>query len=126
MLPQALPWNLGSVSGNSALTIHNSGGITLFPMFQVSRVMSSLTKCSVIDTTSGRSVTLDRPVSVGQDITFDTKHRRVYVDGQDVTRFLTSRQWFSIPVEETREFRLEAYPVSSDPLMTSTFQIGEQ
>ena len=125
ILPQALPWNRGMVSGGSHLEVFNSGGIRLYPEFTVFDIKTQLQSCSIIETTSGRTLTLARPVAPGQVVRFDTRLRRAFIGTQDVTRFLTSRQWPAVLPGHTEEYRLGATPAETAPLMTVSFQIGE-
>lgn len=120
-LPQRMPWNFGSTVAGSTLLVPNSGEIDMYPEIIVE---GGFTRLSVYDLTSGARVTLDRPYPAGSLVVFDSAGRRASVDGQDVTRWMTRRQWFKIPPHSEHEIRFEASNPIEQPQMWARFRIG--
>lgn len=120
-LPKRMPWNFGSTSGGSRMVVPNAGSIPVHPVVTVTG--GGFSKLTVVDITAGRQLILQLPAVTSADVVLDSATHRVYVGGQEVTRLLTTRQWFEIPAGETHKFRFEA-PGASGPLMTASFRIG--
>ena len=120
-LPQRMPWNFGTVSEQSRLLVPNSGAIKLHPFIDVSGGFNTV---SVVDITSGRRLSLNWQVPEGSTLVLDSGARRATVDGSDVTRWLTRRQWFEIPAGETHEFRFEVSAPNGSPEMRARFRNG--
>jgi len=120
-LPQRMPWNFGSTSGGSRLVISNGGSIPLNPLITVTG--GGFSQLTVVDITAGRQLILQLPGVTGSDVVLDSASHRVYVGGQEVTRLLSTRQWFEVPAGETHKFRFEA-PGAVGPQMTGSFRIG--
>lgn len=120
-LPQRMPWNFGSTSGGSRMVIPNAGKIPVHPVVTVTG--GGFSQLSVVDITAARQLILQLPAVTSADVVLDSATHRVYVGGQEVTRLLTSRQWFEIPAGETHKFRFEA-PGAVGPMMTASFRIG--
>ena len=120
-LPQRMPWNFGVTTGDSRLMIPNAGALPIQPRF---RVRGGFAAVTLLDITTGRRLRLEWPAGEASEVVFDCRSRRVEMDGADVTRRMTRRQWFEIPKGETREFRFEAEGVTGDPQMWAEFKIG--
>jgi hypothetical protein len=120
-LPKRMPWNFGSTSGGSRMVVPNAGSIPIHPVITVTG--GGFSQLSVVDITAARQLILQLPGVTSSDVVLDSATHRVYVGGQEVTRLLTTRQWFEIPAGETHKFRFEA-PGASGPLMTASFRIG--
>ncbi|MFJ4166285.1 hypothetical protein ACIPY5_12075 [Microbacterium sp. NPDC089698] len=120
-LPKRMPWNFGSTSGGSRLVISNGGSIPLSPVITVTG--GGFSQLSVVDITAARQLILQLPGVTSADVVLDSATHRVYVGGQEVTRLLSTRQWFEVPAGETHRFRFEA-PGAVGPLMTGSFRIG--
>lgn len=120
-LPQALPWNLGSTSEGSRLLVTNNGSIPSAPLIKVSGGFSSVT---VSETYGGGRLHLPIPVAEGDFVLFDMDARTATLNGADVTRFMTSRQWTEVPAGGTREFRFDVTNKTGDPQMWAELTIG--
>lgn len=119
--PQSTPFNFGSVSDAGRLIVHNAGLIPLHPIIEVEGGFSTV---SVQDIVGGNRLTLEHPVPVGGSVFLDSRVRRVTADHQEVTRWLTRREWFSVPPGEEREYRLEVTGRQGDPQMWAEYREG--
>lgn len=119
--PAEFPWDFGTTSPDAFLTVANGGQIDIGPRMRVTG--GGMTRTSIINVRTGDRLTLAWPVPEGSDVVFDSAARRVWIGEQDVTRWLTARQWFTIPAGSTHEFRFEATG-GIDPLLTAEFRIG--
>lgn len=120
-LPQRMPWNFGSVSGDSRLIISNAGAIPVSPSIIVGGGFEVVT---VTDITAGRRLRIEWPVSSDEEVVFDSRTRRAELRSSEVTRWLTRREWFTIPAGATHEFRFEAENISGSPLMWGEYREG--
>lgn len=120
-LPQAMPWNFGSVSDGGRLQLHNSGLIPVAPTLIVSGGFQSVT---VYNVTTGRAQTLEWPVQQGEMIRFDSNIRRVTSGETELTRWLTRREWFEVPPGATQEFRFEVTGQDGTPQMWAEYREG--
>lgn len=122
MLPSTLPWDLGTSTGEgSQLLVENTGALPLSPRLRVTGGgMSSVT---VQDMTTGDRLILTVPVQAGAEVVLDAAARRVWVDGQDATRWLVSRQWPVIDPAQTHEFRFEVAGATG-PQLWADYRIG--
>lgn len=121
ILPQAMPWHFGSISQESRLRVPNGGALEMFPQITIEGGYSSVT---VQDITTGSRLSLNRPALEDSVLVLDCGARRATLDGSDVTRWLTRRQWFSIKPGEEHEFRFEAVNPTADPQMRARIRIG--
>lgn len=119
--PQRTPLNFGRVSEASRLIVPNAGAIALHPRVMLSGGFSSVT---VTDVTDGRSQQLAWPVGEGEVLTLDQGTRRAELSGQELTRWMSRRQWFTVPPGETHEFRFEVVGAVGDPQMWAEYKIG--
>lgn len=119
--PQKTPFNFGSVTSGGRLMIPNSGAIPVSPTLIVSGGFEAVV---VSDITAGRRLRLEWPVSVGSEAIFDSRSRRVELNGSEITRWLTRREWFKIPAGMTHEFRFEVEGGSGDPRMWGEYREG--
>lgn len=119
--PQRTPLNFGRVSEASRLVVPNAGAIDLHPRLLLSGGFSEVT---VTDITDGRSLRLEWPVAEDEVLTFDQGPRRAELSGQELTRWMSRRQWFVVPPGETHEFRFEVAGAVGDPQMWAEYKIG--
>lgn len=119
--PQRAPFNFGRVTEASRLEISNAGSIDLHPRLVLSGAFSSVT---VTDITDGRSLQLEWPVGEAELLAFDQGTRRAELSGQELTRWMSRRQWFTVPPGETHEFRFEVAGAVGDPQMWAEYKIG--
>lgn len=120
-LPQPMPWNFGSTTDESRLEVPNGGFIEMFPEI---RLEGGFSQVSVFNITDGKRLTLQATGNEDSALIFDSAARRAYLDGADVTRWMTRRQWFSIAPGERHSFRFEALSPAGDPQLYARFRIG--
>lgn len=114
VLPSAFPWNFGT-SIRPTLEIVNTGSLPAYPIVRVSGSGSSL---SVM----GGPRRVEFGAWAGEFV-IDNRQRRAFLNGADVTRQLTRRDWQQVPVGQTYSFSFDA-PGSSDAQMTVDYRIG--
>lgn len=119
--PREFPWSFGTTRGGSTLTVSNAGTIDLQPTLRISG--GGLESVLVTDLTRGDRLRLEHSVPAGAELRFDCASRRAWAGDQEVTRWMTSRQWFSIPAGQTHEFRFEVTG-GETPELTAEFRIG--
>lgn len=114
VLPSAFPWNFGT-SIRPTLEVVNFGSLPAYPIVRV--------------TGSGDSLSVmggPRRVEFGAwagEFVIDNRQRRAFLNGADVTRQLTRRDWQQVPPGQTYSFSFDA-PGSSDAQMTVDYRIG--
>ncbi|MFD5599174.1 hypothetical protein ACFWHR_03860 [Leucobacter sp. NPDC058333] len=121
-LPQRFPWNFGTVAAGGRLIVANP--LEHIPMHPIIRVSGGFEAVSVRDITAGRRLSLDWQVAETDSVTLDSRVRRAEMSGSEVTRWMTSRQWFEIPPGETHEFRFDVEGRVGDPQMWADYRIG--
>lgn len=119
--PQRTPFNFGTVQSGGRLLIPNAGSIPIMPLIIVEGGFESVT---VTDITAGRRLRLDWPVQEGMSVYLDSGARRAELGSSEVTRWLTRREWFTIPAGRTHEFRLSVVDGSGDPRMWGEYREG--
>lgn len=116
-LPASTPWNFGSLDLETATaTIENWGTLPLLPVITVTGSANQI----VIDV-DGRKVGFGE---FAGELVFDSRHRRCYLNGQDVTRRLTVRDWPEVPPGRTGRLSFEAVLPSPDLKIIANYQIG--
>lgn len=120
-LPQAFPWNFGTVADGGRLMVPNAGSIPLYPRI---RVQGGFEVVTVRDITDGRRLRLEWPVPDGDQVVLDSRVRRAEMGSAEITRWLTARQWFEIGPGETHEFRFDVEGRAGDPAMWADYRIG--
>lgn len=120
-LPQAMPWNFGEVSAASRLVIPNPGLIDLQPTLIVSGGFSTAT---VVDIDSAKRLKFNASVFAGSELRIDCATRRAYVDGQDMTQWMTHKEWPAIPSGSAHTFRFEVDSASGDPQLWGEYREG--
>lgn len=116
--PAAFPWTFGTKSGGTA-ELHNRGTADLFPKLEVSGGSFDSVTISV-----GGSRIEFGSLSEGQTLVVDSKQRRAFVDGVDVTRELLKREWPSLKPGETQTVSFACESATGDPTLVIWFQIG--
>ena len=114
-LPASMPWDLGT-DVRSVLTVVNDGALPCYPVVRLSGSASSVT-------------VLAGPRRLGfgaftGDLVFDAGDRRAFLNGADVTRQMTRRDWPVVPAGVTHEFSFEAVAPSPDFRMSVEYRIG--
>ena len=115
VLPAAFPWNFGT-SVRPAVTLVNDGALPCWPVVRVSGSADHLT------VTGGA-----RRVQVGPFdgvLVLDSRERRAWLNGGEVTRELLRRDWHEVAPGESARFSFDAVEPSPDLSLTVEYQIG--
>jgi hypothetical protein len=110
-------WGSGGAQGRADVT--NPGDATTWPLLSVSGGLSL--GVELVEVYTGSDLRLDRPIPVGSTVYFDARTGRVYIDSldNDITGFLTRREWWSVPPGATRSVQINALGVATgSPLLT--------
>lgn len=126
-----LIWDLGTagsglyfdwgVAGDlGQLTFTNTGATTTYPRITVSSLAGSFdVGFRITEIETGRELTYENATLTGDVIVFDSRTKRATLSGSDVTRFLSSRDWFEIPAGQTRRYQIASLGSSTGaPTMT--------
>lgn len=97
------PADWGGGAGDSGrVTITNEGDASTWPLILVGGGLDS--GVEIVETTSGSTLRLERVIPQASTVYFDSRTGRVYLDttDNDITGFLTRREWWSVPAGATR------------------------
>lgn len=110
-------WGTAGVDGQVAFT--NPGTATTLPRIEVGGAGAFDAGFRITEIETGRELTFTRPTNLGEVIVFDSRTQRATLGQGDVTAFLSSRDWFSIPAGETRRYQINPLgSVSGSPTIT--------
>ena len=115
VLPQAFPWDFG-VSIRPVATLVNEGSVPVLPRVTVRGSADSLV-------VQGGP----RRVEFGEfsgELVIDSRERRAWLNGSDVTRALTRRDWHTVPPGTQQDFVFDAPGASPGTEMTVEYRIG--
>lgn len=115
VLPDAFPWSFGE-EVRSVATVDNTGDVPLYPTVILRGSANSVS-------VRGGNSRIDIPAFSGELI-LDHERRRALLNGVDVTRALTLRQWGFIPAGGRADFEFIPVNPASDLLMMIEFKIG--
>ena len=115
VLPAAMPWNFGTAT-RPELPVENVGRVVSRPVAIVQGSADAVT------VTGG-----PRRVMFGEfsgELVIDSLHRRVWLNGSDVTRELLRRNWHEVPPGATHNFSFAATNAAADTTLSVEYQIG--
>lgn len=98
------PLDYGTVSSTGRVQFTNDGNAPTEPLFKVTPGLASGFEITHVET--GRRLRYPQPVT--QDVQLDAATGRVTVGGQNRSRYLTVRQWPSIPPKSSATFAFAA------------------
>lgn len=105
--PSGLYWDWGTDGVLGQVTFTNTGGATSNPSIYVGEGYSIGNGVRITEIETGRSLTLNRSIQLGEVILFNSRTRRVRIGEGDVTTLLVGeRGWFSVPKGATRRYQL--------------------
>lgn len=93
---------LSVVSGTS-YTLTNNGTAETFPVFEME---GGFTNMSIINNSTGETVTLTRATDNDDEIVIDFKKRSCYINDINCSRYLTSLGWWSLEPGVATSFRI--------------------
>lgn len=110
-------WNLGTapsglffdwgVQGSlGQVTFTNTGSAATFPRIEIGGPGSFGAGFRVTEIETGRELTLNRATNLGEIVVLNSKTQRATIGAGDVTAFLSSRDWFSIPAGAARRYQI--------------------
>lgn len=112
-------WDWGTEGTLGQVSYTNTGNATTFPRIEVGGAGSFAAGFRITEIETGRELTFERSTSTGQIIIFDSRTQRATLAAGDVTAFLSSRDWFSVPAGETRRYQINPLgAVAGTPTIT--------
>lgn len=115
ILPSAFPWDFGT-STRPVATVVNEGSVPILPRVIMQGAADSVT-------VHGGPRSLEFGAFSGE-LVFDSRERRAWRNGVDVTRDLLRRDWPVVAAGESADFFFEAEDPSSDLALTVEYRIG--
>jgi hypothetical protein len=117
----AYPITWGTPSATGRVTVHNLGTAPSYTIMQVTGGLSG--GFILTNVTTGDMLRLDRAVPLGSTVLLNPRTGRATIDGlqNDISGFLTSRQWWSIPSESSQDIQFTAIGApTGTPTLTAT------
>lgn len=117
--PIAFPVEWGTPGLDGRAEVANDGYALSWPVLEVTGGLSE--GVELVEVETGSRLRLDRPIPDGSRVVFDSRSGRVYLDvpENDVTGFLTRREWWPVPGQTSRAVRfLGLGTVTGTPILT--------
>ena len=114
-LPEALPWHFGDYV-KSVLLVENSGTVPALPV-----VVIEGSATEIVAHCGGRKLSLG---SFSGQLVLDSRMRRAWLNGVDVTADLGDRSWHSIAPGDTASFWFQGVGVDESTRMFVRVKIG--
>lgn len=113
-------WDFGTDGTSNRVSITNNGTAEMFPEINVTGGLSG--GFIITDVTTDQSVVFDRQIPTTSTITINQRTGQATINGQsDVSGYLTSWDFFSIPPGQTHVIQFSAQgAVTGTPMMTLT------
>jgi len=115
VLPSAFPWDFGTAT-HPVATVVNDGKLPILPRVIVEGAADSIV-------VRGGPRRLEFGAFSGE-LVFDSRERRAWLDGVDVTRDLVRRDWPVVPAGVSQDFFFEAVDPSPDLELSVEYRIG--
>lgn len=117
--PSGLFFDWGTAGTPGRVEYTNTGTATTYPRIEVGGAGSFAAGFRITEIETGRELTFNRATNTGDVIIFDSRTQRATLAQGDVTAFLSSRDWFSIPGGETRRYQINPLgSVTGSPTIT--------
>lgn len=104
--PSGLFFDWGAEGSLGQVSFTNTGSATTFPRIEVGGAGSFAAGFRITEVETGRELTFERATNDGEVIVFDSRTQRATLAAGDVTAFLSSRGWFSIPANATHRYQI--------------------
>lgn len=117
--PAAWPADWGSGGDPGRATVENVGRAQSWPVLEVTGGLSE--GVELVEIATGSILRLDRVIPLGSTVVFDARRGRAYLDvpSNDVTGFLTRREWWPVPASQSRTVQFNALgAVTGTPTLT--------
>lgn len=118
--PVTTPYSWGTPGVTGRLTVHNLGTAPSYTLFTVTGGLAG--GFMITNVTTGDLLRMDRAVPLGSTVTLNPRTGRATIDGaaNDISGFLTSRQWWFIPPESQQDIQFTAIGApTGTPTMTA-------
>jgi len=118
--PIGYPIDYGLPGDSGRLTVANVGTEPSYPRLEVSGGLAG--GFELTDVRSGRVLSFTRGVPVGSTVVIDPRTKRVFMDdpSNNVTRWLTRREWWAQPAGVTSEIQFNSIgSVTGTPTLTA-------
>lgn len=97
-------WGVAGTLGQVSFT--NTGGAETFPRIEVGGAGSFAAGFRLTEIETGRELTYVQSTNFGDVVVFDSRTGRATLGSGDVTKYLTSRDWFAVPAGATRRYQV--------------------
>lgn len=104
--PSGLFFDWGTPGESGQVSFTNTGNAESPPRIEVGGPGAFAEGFRVTEIETGRELTFSRSTNYGDVIVLDSRTERATLAGGDVTIFLTSRDWFSIPPGATHRYQI--------------------
>lgn len=112
-----LVWNLGTAPSGlffdwgtpgtlGRVEFTNTGTAPSSPIIEVGGPGGFNAGFRVTETETGRELTIAYQTGVGDIVRLNSRTGRATLNGADITRFMTSRKWFTVPSGVTRHYQI--------------------
>jgi hypothetical protein len=106
--PITYPLDYGTPGNIGRITVHNTGTAMSFSILEVTGGLSG--GFELQEVSSGNRLRFERAVPVGSTVTLNPRTGTVTIDGptNDVSGFLTRREWWGVPPGAVQEIQFNA------------------
>lgn len=117
--PSGLFFDWGAEGTLGQVTFTNGGNAATFPRIEIGGAGGFDAGFRVTEIETGREITLERVVNVGEVVVLNSRSQRATIGQGDVTAFLSSRDWFTIPAGGSRRYQITPLgSVTGSPTIT--------
>ena len=117
--PSGLYFDWGTEGASGQVSLTNTGMATTLPRIEVGGPGAFDAGFRITEIETGRELTFTRATDTGDVVVLDSRTQRARIGSGDVTAFLSSRDWFSIPAGATRRYQINPLGgVTGAPTMT--------
>lgn len=106
--PSGLFFDWGTPGTDGQVVFTNTGAAVSSPLIEVGGAGAFPGGFRVTETETGRELTLAYETGLGDRVRLNSRTHRATLNGGDITRFMTSRKWFTVPAGETRHYQITA------------------
>jgi hypothetical protein len=118
--PITYPISYGTAGDPGRVVVSNAGRFETFSLFEISGGLDA--GFELKDISTGRRLRFERLVPLGSTVFVNPRTGRAYLDvpSNDVTGFLTVREWWSVPAGVSQEIQFSSWGgVSGVPTLTA-------
>lgn len=104
--PSGLYFDWGTVGTLGQVEFANTGTAPSSPLLEVGGAGGFNAGFRVTETETGRELTIAYQTGLGDIVRLNSRTGRATLNGADITRFMTSRKWFTVPSGATRHYQI--------------------